>query len=746
MNPWAHERPAAGREPVPECSIIVPLYNRSLFTRLFLLALRGVLPEKPRCEVLLVDNGSSDDTRTVLAELASEHRVITLEANRNFAGGCNAGAAVSRGKYLYFLNNDTVPLPGFVETLVEALERDASFAIAGSRLLYPDGRIQHAGLGINRARLPAHLYHLCPFDLPAANRRRVVQAVTGASLLIRRAEFEALGGFDGGFRNSFEDVDLCLKAGALGGRVLYCPESTLYHFESVSEGRHDHDEENRLRFLARWYDRVEPDEERIYAADGFPVDPRPIPESLFGLRYRLEQERLARHSWEVQAVRFAEKGARLLARLDELGSLRVGAPASTAALPEGSRLEPGGAAAAPAPTMLTPASGATAPEAAASARARREHANPILLSSDLPARIEAGSPVVVRLEVAFPGSPGAPGYAVELFWSAAGPDAAAPGSEGGLDAPGAREGEVVLAARAELGVIAEGLASGAVEVAPPVGRGQWDLVVLTAGSAGEKRELGRERVLVWPRYGARYEPHVPATALAGRTLRVPVVLRNTGMKVWDSGGTFQLGYRFRVPAAEGVTGAEHEGRCAAIGERVGPGEHLTILGAVQVPDRPGTFQLEFDLVEEGVAWFSHLGVAPEVTTLEVAARSRALDPAADPGRAHAGDPLSSLLDERDQLLRLERMEAELRRQRLIARVAELEAGAAWLSSEVAALKAARADVIEQLGAEQKERERTVAELEAEQRRRDGLDRRLQEIEGSRLFRLLGPLRRWMGGP
>jgi len=247
----------------PRVSLVVPLFNASFYTRLFLLALRDVLPAEPDCEVVLVDNGSTDDTGRVLGELAGGYRVVALPENRHFAGGCNAGAAASRGELLFFLNNDTVPTRGFLSAALDTLEADERIAAVGCRLLFPDGRIQHGGIAFDASGAPHNLHAFLPGDHPAANRVVDLQAVTGAALLVRRWDFEDVGGFHTGYRNAFEDVDLCLTLRARGRRIVFCPTSVLYHFLSSTEGRYDWEDENFRLYHERWGATVDPDLERL---------------------------------------------------------------------------------------------------------------------------------------------------------------------------------------------------------------------------------------------------------------------------------------------------------------------------------------------------------------------------------------------------------------------------------------------------------------------------------------------------
>ena len=216
----------------------------------------------------MVDDGSVEATGRMLADYGDRIRVVRHEQNRGFATSCNDGAAIARGRHLVFLNNDTIPLAGWLDALVDHVEAHPGAAVVGSKLLFPNGTIQHCGMAICADRHPRHLYIGFPADHPAVNRSRRFQVVTGACLLIRREVFEALSGFDTAYLNGFEDVDLCLRVGVLGHEVRYCHESELYHLESMSEGRTTHDSRNERTYRARWADRVRPDDWLYYLEDG----------------------------------------------------------------------------------------------------------------------------------------------------------------------------------------------------------------------------------------------------------------------------------------------------------------------------------------------------------------------------------------------------------------------------------------------------------------------------------------------
>jgi hypothetical protein len=137
----------------------------------------------------------------------------------------------------------------------------------GSKLLFPNGTIQHAGVVFARDLSPHHLYAGLPADHPAVNTSREFQAVTGACAAIRRALFSKLGGFDPSFVNGYEDVDLCLRLRRLGYQVRYCHESVLYHFESATRD-YALNQRNHELFLERWSGFVHQDDVRYFLEDG----------------------------------------------------------------------------------------------------------------------------------------------------------------------------------------------------------------------------------------------------------------------------------------------------------------------------------------------------------------------------------------------------------------------------------------------------------------------------------------------
>jgi len=252
---------------VTSCTLVIPVYNRAPLTTQCLDALLNSSPETALTEIVVVDDGSADTTAQLLAARADRVRVVRHEQNVGFAGACNDGAAAATGEWLVFLNNDTLPESGWLDALLRYASSGERIGLVGSKLLFPNGTIQHAGVVFARDSRAHHIYAGFPADHPAVNKSREFQVVTGACALIRRALFDEVGGFDDDFVNGYEDMDLCLRLRRLGYGVHYCHESVVDHLESATRD-HAFDQQNHELFLERWAEVVHQDDVRYYLEDG----------------------------------------------------------------------------------------------------------------------------------------------------------------------------------------------------------------------------------------------------------------------------------------------------------------------------------------------------------------------------------------------------------------------------------------------------------------------------------------------
>jgi len=249
----------------PRVSIVIPVYNKLEFTKACLLALQANTPAE-RYETIIVDNASSDGTEDFLKQIAGSARIIRNQANQGFAKACNQGAAAAQAELVLFLNNDTEPQPGWLEPLIHIVDSDSNVAAVGSKLLYPDGTIQHAGILTVEDHPSADLlvainaHQSRPSIYPLANFPLTVQALTAACLLVRRSAFHETGGFDEEYWNGYEDVDLCFTLREKGWQIIYEPASTLIHHESQSgPERFRMAKQNIERLHAKWLGKVKPD-------------------------------------------------------------------------------------------------------------------------------------------------------------------------------------------------------------------------------------------------------------------------------------------------------------------------------------------------------------------------------------------------------------------------------------------------------------------------------------------------------
>ena len=262
----ARSQPAPALSQPLLVSIIIPTFNKLELTRQCLAALQAATPGG-RHEIIMVDNGSTDGTPAFLqaAQAAGTLRAVLNRENTGFAKACNQGARAAQGKYVLFLNNDTEVRDGWLEPLISVAESDPRVAARGGKLLYPDGSIQHAGVALAETQegdplMGFHLFAREKSDFAPANQPRICQAVTGACLLARKALFDQAGGFDEGFYNGYEDVDLCLRWQERGYVNVYEPASVVTHHESQSgPERFKRVGENIRRFHGKWLGRARPD-------------------------------------------------------------------------------------------------------------------------------------------------------------------------------------------------------------------------------------------------------------------------------------------------------------------------------------------------------------------------------------------------------------------------------------------------------------------------------------------------------
>jgi O-antigen biosynthesis protein len=261
----------AGEVPAwPMVGIVIPTRDRA---DLLAECVRGLRDgtDYPSYEIVVVDNGSSaPDALALLRDLKSDRRfkVVERPGPFNFSALSNDGARATAAAVLAFVNNDIVVVdPGWLKPLVR-FALLPHVGVVGAKLLFPDGRLQHAGVVLGFGGIAGHLYRRMPADHPGYGNRLMnaheVGAVTAACIAVERHKFEAVGGFDAeNLPVDLNDMDLCLRISERGWTSLWTPESVLVHLQSATRGI-DPDpfalyRQERTYFVRRWAEKIRDD-------------------------------------------------------------------------------------------------------------------------------------------------------------------------------------------------------------------------------------------------------------------------------------------------------------------------------------------------------------------------------------------------------------------------------------------------------------------------------------------------------
>jgi len=256
----------------PFVSVIIPIYGKIEYTLHCLDSIAKNSPEAP-FEVIVVDDCSPDNSVEVLQQVQGI-RLIQNTVNHGFIRSCNIGAQAARSDYLHFLNNDTQVTPGWLDELLRTFREFPGTGLAGSKLVYPDGRLQEAGGIIWQDGSAWNFGRFQDPLLPSYNYAREVDYCSGASIMVPKALFDELGGFDEHYLPAYcEDCDLALNLRDKGYRVIYQPLSTVIHYEGITsgtdttQGTKAYQVENSKKLFERWQPRL-----KTHQAPGTEVD------------------------------------------------------------------------------------------------------------------------------------------------------------------------------------------------------------------------------------------------------------------------------------------------------------------------------------------------------------------------------------------------------------------------------------------------------------------------------------------
>jgi len=249
----------------PTVSIMLLCYNNLDYTKRCVAAVRENTPPG-LYELIVIDNASFDETPQYLAALQrgmANLKVVTYPKNLGFCSANNEGAKVAEGKYLFLLNNDAEVQEGWLEPLLDVMEKSPTVGVVGSKLIYPDGRLQEAGAMLFRDATGWNFGRFDEPDEPEYSYVREVDYVSGTALMVRADLWRRLGGLDTRFDPAYwDDPDLCWSVRKAGYRVLYHPDSRVVHHEGLTcgtdtkSGRKKYQDLHRDKFLKKWAEEM----------------------------------------------------------------------------------------------------------------------------------------------------------------------------------------------------------------------------------------------------------------------------------------------------------------------------------------------------------------------------------------------------------------------------------------------------------------------------------------------------------
>ena len=241
----------------PIVSIVIPVHNNFEVTYQCLAALL-IAESSIDFEVVVVDDGSSDQTLEILSAVSGIHN-IRNEVCRGFLHACNSGVSHAKGDYVVLLNNDTKVTAGWLNELLAVFDNFVGIGLVGPKLIYPSGVLQEAGGIVWGNGSPMNYGRNGDSDDPRYCYTRQVDYLSGACLMFRKSVWNEMGGFSEIYAPAyFEDTDLAFRIREKGYKTVYAPLSQVIHYEGLSNGLSTEtgvkkfQDVNRTKFKARW--------------------------------------------------------------------------------------------------------------------------------------------------------------------------------------------------------------------------------------------------------------------------------------------------------------------------------------------------------------------------------------------------------------------------------------------------------------------------------------------------------------
>lgn len=206
-------------------TVVLPTMNRKNSLQESLRSLYKMDYPKDRLELIVIDNGSTDGTPSLVKEQFPQTKLITLPSNIGFAPALNVGVRQASGKYIFVTNDDVIFDKNCLSELVRLAQSDTTIGIVGGKMFFYNQPNQMALPGF---RVNIWLgYH--PYDFKGRDQVREMDVATGGCMLMRKSMLKFIGLFDEGFFFCGEDYDLCFRARIAGFKIIYCPTAIVWH-------------------------------------------------------------------------------------------------------------------------------------------------------------------------------------------------------------------------------------------------------------------------------------------------------------------------------------------------------------------------------------------------------------------------------------------------------------------------------------------------------------------------------------